>query len=45
MNDFIMGQFDVFQHYKVGKYLTGIGVSVSTSYRNRGIAQKLLEAQ
>lgn len=40
-----MGQVDVFEHYNVSKYLTGLGVSVSPQYRNRGIAQKLLEAQ
>lgn len=45
MSEFVMGQIDVYEHYSVGKYLTGLGVSVSPSYRNRGIAQKLLEAQ
>lgn len=45
MSEFIMGQVDVFEHYNVSKYLTGLGVSVSPQYRNRGIAQKLLEAQ
>lgn len=45
MGEFTMGQVDVFEHYGVSKYLTGLGISVSPQYRNRGIAKKLLEAQ
>jgi len=45
MSEFIMGQVDVFEHYGVGKYLTSLGISVTPSHRNRGIALKLLEAQ
>lgn len=40
-----MGQVDLFDHYKVDKYLTSLGISVTPSYRHRGVAQKLLEAQ
>lgn len=45
MSEYIMGQVDLYEHYSVSKYLTGLGISVSPLYRNRGIAQKLLEAQ
>ncbi|XP_037025059.1 uncharacterized protein LOC119066601 [Bradysia coprophila] len=41
----LLDQFNVFEHYKVDRYLSAFGLSVMPWYRGRGIAKKLLEAR
>lgn len=43
--NFLLEQFDVFEHYEVDRYLSAFGLSVMPWYRGRGIASKLLEAR
>lgn len=43
--EYMFHLFDVFEHYKVDRYLSAVGLSVMPRYRGRGIALKLLEAR
>lgn len=43
--DYIGSKFDVFDFYKVDKYMYAYGLSVDPKYRGRGIASKILEAR
>ena len=41
----IVKEYDVFEDYKVEKYLTAYGLCVHPSYRKRGIATEMLKAR
>lgn len=43
--NYLLDQFDIFEHYEVDRYLSAFGLSVMPWYRGRGIALKLLEAR
>lgn len=43
--DYLTEKFDVFEHYKVDYYLSGVGMCVNSDYRARGIATELLKAR
>ena len=43
--DYIGNKFDIFESYKVDKYMYAYGLSVHKNYRGRGIATKILEAR
>lgn len=41
----LVDQFNVFDHYNVDKYLSGIGCLVNRKYRGRGIGGQILRAR
>lgn len=40
-----MASFDMFEHYKVDKFIYDVGLCVDGNFRNCGIATKLLNAR
>lgn len=38
-------RFNAFEHYQVDKYVTALGLSVSSRYRGRGVGKELLQAR
>ena len=43
--DYFKSQFNVFEHFKVDKYLCGYGLCVKSEYQGRGIATEILKAR
>lgn len=41
----LYGDFDIFKHYNVDRYLASLGLSVTQKYGQRGIGLKLMEAR
>lgn len=42
---YMFERFNVFEHYKVDKFLSAVGLSVMPRYRGKGVGLKLLEAR
>lgn len=43
--EYVSAQFNVFETYKVDKYMTAFGLLVNRDYRGRGIGEHLLRAR
>jgi len=43
--NYTLSQADIFNKYKIDKYLSSLGLCVNRDYRGRGIAKKLLMAR
>lgn len=41
----LYGEFDVFKHYIIDKYIGSFGLAVAEKYWGRGIGVQLLEAR
>lgn len=43
--EYALDQFNIFDFYKVDKYITAFGLSVNRKYRGRGIGEHILKAR